>query len=186
MRARMALHIAEIEYEHREVRLRDKPLAMLEASPKGSVPVFIREDGEVLDESLDIMRWALPAAQIDQNVTDLIDGAFKHHLDRYKYASRYDETRKRGDVDLVHRTEAVNTLLYLEAKLSKTRFLSGECLGSTDMAAFPFVRQFAAVEPEWWSTHSGLPKTVGWLKTCLASDIFSQIMTKHSVWNEQD
>ena len=105
MRGRMALSAAGIEYEHREVLLRDKPDEMLKASAKGTVPVFIKEGGEVIDESLDVMHWALAqndsegwldtdmsaaSALIAQN-----DGDFKHHLDRYKYKSRYDDTAKR-------------------------------------------------------------------------------------------
>ncbi len=98
MRARMALLVSGATYEHREVVLRDKPAAMLEASPKGTVPVFVTEDGVVLEESLDIMRWALgnsdPERWLDDANANLIeanDGPFKHHLDRYKYATRYDD-----------------------------------------------------------------------------------------------
>jgi glutathione S-transferase len=182
MRARMALRVAGTDYEHREVLLRDKPQQMLDASPKGSVPVFIRADGSVLDESIDIMRWALPDADIASEIINAIDGPFKHHLDRYKYASRYDETAKRGDVDLEHRQKAVDVLNPLDAQLETSPFLSGATLGPNDMASFPFVRQFAAVEPEWWAETYEITNLQLWLKTCLESEVFSAVMTKHPVW----
>lgn len=182
MRARMALHTAGIDYEHREVLLRNKPRHLLDISPKGSVPVFICEDGRVLDESLDIMRWALAGANIASEITNAIDGPFKHHLDRYKYASRYDESAKRGDIDLNHRSDAVAALNVLDHRLDSTAFLSGPKLAPDDMASFPFVRQFAAVEPEWWSETKDVVNLQGWLARCVQSDLFATIMTKHPVW----
>lgn len=181
MRARMALCVAGIDYEHREVLLRDKPEAMLTLSPKGSVPVF-DAGGHVLEESLDIMHWALPEADIDTDVVQMIDGPFKLHLDRYKYASRYDPEVKRGDVNLDHRVKAVEALALIEAKLQRQDYLSGEKMGPTDMASFPFVRQFAAVEPDWWSAEPKLAQTREWLKACLASELFKTVMQKFPLW----
>jgi len=133
------------------------------------------------------MRWALPStAMIDTDIIAMIDGPFKHHLDRYKYASRYDPSVKRGDVDLEHRKQAVDALKTLEDALSKSAYLKGDDMSPTDMASFPFVRQFAAVEPEWWAAEAGLPLTRDWLKTCMASDIFQTIMQKHPVWANQN
>ncbi|WP_427450952.1 glutathione S-transferase N-terminal domain-containing protein [Litorimonas sp. WD9-15] len=183
MRARMALYLAGTEYEHREVSLRDKPEAMLEASPKGSVPVFMTSNEEVIDQSLDILRWAIPDAALKMEFVAQIDGPFKHHLDRYKYASRYDETAKRGDVDLGHRAEAVEILQPFERTLEIQTFLSGADMGPTDIATFPFIRQFAAVEPDWWSNESGLPKMRDWLKNCITSDLFKAIMEKYPLWS---
>lgn len=181
MRARMALALAGVAYEHREVLLRDKPEAMLKLSPKGSVPVF-DAGGVVLDESLDIMRWALPDAVIDQAIIDVIDGPFKYHLDRYKYASRYNPNVKRGDVNLDHRGKAIDVLALIESRLQRQNFLSGKELGPTDMASFPFVRQFAAVESGWWETDASLPKTRDWLARCLTSDVFQTTMKKIPLW----
>lgn len=182
MRARMALKLADTEYEHREILLRDKPAHMLELSPKGSVPVFYSE-GRVIDESLDIMRWALQADNFQTDIIERIDGPFKHHLDRYKYASRYDPNVKRGDVDLTHRASAVEALNLVEERLEKSPYLDGGNMGPTDMASFPFVRQFAAVERDWWVEQSGLPKTRDWLARCLSSDLFQSIMVKHPLWD---
>lgn len=177
----MALKLAGIDYEHREVLLRDKPEAMLDLSPKGSVPVF-DAGGIVIDESLDIMHWALPDASIDTDIVQMIDGPFKHHLDRYKYASRYDPEVKRGEVNLDHRAKAVSALLQIEARLTDSKYLSGEEMGPTDMASFPFVRQFAAVERDWWQAQSSIPLTREWLKACLDSEIFQSVMEKFPVW----
>ncbi len=185
MRARMALSLAEAEYEHREILLRDKPSHMLQLSPKGSVPVFITGD-KVIDESLDIMRWALPDVKFDMDIIRMIDGPFKHHLDRYKYASRYDPNLKRGNVDLSHRSSAVEALNLIEEKLNGGPFLHGATMGPTDMATFPFVRQFAAVEPEWWSSCDDLMSTQDWLARCLASDIFSAVMQKFPIWSPEN
>lgn len=181
MRARMALSLAQTEYEHREVLLRDKPAHMLEVSPKGSVPVFIHND-RVIDESLDIMRWALPDATFSMDIIEMIDGPFKYHLDRYKYASRYDPAVKRGDVDLLHRHKAVEALQLIENRLADPAYLSGDKMGPTDMASFPFVRQFSAVETEWWSAGEELPRTRDWLAQCLSTDLFKSIMQKFPVW----
>jgi glutathione S-transferase len=185
MRARMALHLAGTEYEHREVLLRDKPADMLEFSPKGSVPVFVN-DGKVIDESIDIMRWALPDADIDSTIIEMIDGPFKYHLDRYKYASRYDDTVKRGDVDLDHRDKAVLALAIIEGHLKDSPFLAGDTLGPTDMASFPFIRQFAAVEPDWWAAEARVSRTRSWLAQCLESTIFKAVMEKHPLWESPE
>ncbi len=182
MRARMALSLAGTKYEHREVLLRDKPSDMLEASPKGSVPVFVTSDGSVIDESLDILKWALPEANLKTNLIEMIDGPFKFHLDRYKYWSRYDDTAKRGEVNLDHRAKAIDILKRLELVLESHLFLSGEKMGPTDIATFPFIRQFAAVEPKWWNEDAGLPKLVNWLQHCIESELFVSIMQKHPVW----
>lgn len=192
MRARMALNASGLSYEHREVLLRDKPQAMLDVSPKGTVPVFITEDAKVVDESLAVMRYALAQndpenwlrqAHNSQQFVEIIDGDFKHHLDRYKYASRYDETAKRGDVDLSHRKSAVTCLEAWEDAFSVSRYLLGGTPSLADIATFPFIRQFAATEPEWWSK-GPLPQTKKWLAEWLESDTFKAIMTKHAVWSE--
>ena len=185
MRARMALSLAGAEYEHREVLLRDKPKEMLELSPKGSVPVLVT-NSSVIDESLDIMRWALPNVRLNSTIIDMIDGPFKHHLDRYKYASRYDPDVKRGDVDLDHRRAALGLLSLIESNLRDTKFLSGDLMGASDIASFPFIRQFAAVEPDWWETEESISLTRDWLKTCVRSELFQTIMQKHPVWTAQN
>lgn len=191
MRARMALSVADIEYEHREVSLRNKPQAMLEASPKGTVPVFITSAGKVIDESVAVMRHALNSHDPENWMFDQTDRAndfikvmdedFKPHLDRYKYASRYDETAERGDVNLEHRAAAVEILKKWESALEKHDFLLRDTPSLADIATFPFIRQFAATEKDWWASKP-LPRVADWLDRCLNSDLFKKIMKKRPLW----
>lgn len=188
----MALDASETQVEHREVLLRDKPTAMMQASPKGTVPVLVLPDESVIDESLDVMIWALnqhdPHNWLRHQDNDIRDAQdflnnFKDRLDRYKYASRYDENRKRGDVDLNMRSEAMTILDAFSSSLDDTDFLRGNEPQLIDIASFPFVRQFAAVEPEWWSERAseGLQR---WLTTLVNSERFKRIMKKHPLWTE--
>ena len=186
MRARMALHISGTEVETREVVLRDKPAAMLEVSPKGTVPVLVLDDGEVVDESIDIMRWALarndPENWLDRDDRDLIariDGPFKHHLDRYKYETRYDSDSE------AHRTEASTILRDLDDRLAHSAFLRGERRGLADIAVFPFIRQFANADRGWFDAQE-LPHLQNWLAGLLASDLFAAIMVKRRQWKPEE
>lgn len=186
MRARLALVASQTECEVREIRLAAKPDAMLAASPKGTVPVLLQPDGTVLEESLDIMRWALfqadPAhwlygvkpALIEQN-----DTTFKYHLDRYKYASRY------GTDASHHQEEAVRILQSLETLLSQEAFLQGGHFGLTDAAIAPFVRQFAATDAAWFQ-ELPLPGVQRWLNSFLASPLFEQVMIRYAPWQPED
>jgi glutathione S-transferase len=184
MRARMALLVAGVGFDAYEVSLRDKPSEMLALSPKGSVPVMRLPDGQVLEQSWDIMQWALAqqgtgdcwsAGQSPENLEWLAknDGDFKFHLDRYKYPERYENADRKN-----HREEAFRMfLLPLNARLAITRFLGGEQPCATDIAVFPFVRQFAAVEPEWFAQHA-MPFLQEWLSNWLSSDLFALCMHK--------
>lgn len=186
MRARMALLRAGRAFHAFEVDLRDKPAAMLALSPKGTVPVLQLPDGRVLQESWDIMQWAWAGndrdgwwsrAQSARNLELLQrnDGDFKHQLDHYKYPGRYpDETRSRE----THRAHAVATLLVpLEDRLQQQPYLGGVAPCATDLAIFPFVRQFAAVEPPWFAGQA-LPALRAWLAVWLGSRLFEVCMSK--------
>ncbi len=186
MRARMALLQAGRRFDVVEISLRDKPAAMLAISPKGTVPVLHLPDGQVLEESWDIMRWAWAEhdpdgwwsrAQTADNLAllGINDGVFKQHLDRYKYPDRYaGETTPRE----VHRAEAVACLLApLEARLQKQPYLGGATPCATDLAIFPFVRQFAGVEPAWFAALE-MPALKVWLQGWLESGLFETCMTK--------
>ncbi|MHA6289529.1 glutathione S-transferase [Maricaulis sp. CAU 1757] len=187
MRARLALAVSDTLVEHREVLLRDKPQAMLEVSPKGTVPVLVLPDGAVLEESLDIMRWALTRNDPDRwlapgdSMWPLIarcDGDFKHHLDRYKYATRYN------DVDpLEHRAAGRHFLEGLDAQLASGGQLFGARMSLADAAIFPFVRQFAATDRDWFDGLA-LPNLQTWLAGHLASPLFKRVMHKHEVWSD--
>ncbi|HWU81841.1 MAG TPA: glutathione S-transferase [Methylophilaceae bacterium] len=186
MRARMALHYSGIEVEMREIALRSKPDQMLAASPKGTVPVLVLLDGTVIDESLDIMRWALAQHDPHDWLRDaaqslvLIDGnddGFKHALDRYKYAVRFPEHAPE-----FYRAEGERFLTMLEARLQQHAYLLDEALRLADIAIFPFVRQFAGVDADWWQTLP-YPRLRGWLAERVASPLFESIMHKHAVWS---
>ena len=186
MRARMAMLQARRGFLVFEVILRDKPAALVALSPKGTVPVLQLPDGRVLDESWDIMRWALEPedhegwwrrANSTENL-DLLqcnDGDFKQHLDRYKYPERYPgEVRSRNTL----RSHAVAALLVpLEERLRSQPYLGGATPCATDLAIFPFVRQFAAVEPRWFAGQE-LPALQAWLAAWLGSGLFEACMTK--------
>jgi glutathione S-transferase len=187
MRARMALIVSGVDFDAYEISLRDKPAAMLAASPKGTVPVLTLETGEVLEESLHIMRWAFQkatqhcaqqwwqAAQIDriQDLISLNDGEFKQQLDRYKYPERY-KPQERG----MQRDRAISGLIQrLEQLLSTQPYVAGENPCSADLAIFPFVRQFRAVDEIWFDAQP-LPATQKWLQAWLNSDVFVQCMRK--------
>ena len=189
MRARLALQVSGLAVEHREIALKNKPAEMLRASPKGTVPVLVLADGTVLEESLDIMRWALGRndpqgwlggdgayrndawALIAQN-----DGEFKFHLDRYKYPHRY------GLADgVLHRELARGFLDLLQARLAQHDFLAGTRFGLADAAIAPFVRQFAHTDPAWFAAQSWR-HLAQWLQDFEASAAFAQVMEKHPVW----
>lgn len=191
MRARMAILASGQTCELREVVLRDKPAAMIEASPKATVPVLVLADGQVIDESIRIMHWALgqkdPEGWLtpsdDEGLEALIeenDTTFKQHLDRYKYPSRYD------NVDpMEHRAGGVAFLEKLDERLQASAFLGGDQRSFADVAIAPFVRQFAHVDKDWFDGLD-LPGVQRWLAAFLDSDLFTGVMAKHPKWHDGD
>lgn len=189
MRARLAMLQAHRRFASFEIVMRDKPAEMLALSPKGTVPVLRLPDGSVLEESLDIMRWALEQpdpqgwwsrAQSDDNLHLLCinDGDFKRLLDRYKYPDRYPQDAQPREET---HAQAVATLLTpLETRLQAQRYLGGATPCATDLAIFPFVRQFAAVQPDWFAAQP-LPAVQAWLAGWLGSRLFEVCMTKQPV-----
>ena len=187
MRARLAIVQSGVMVELREIELKNKPESMLIASPKGTVPVLVLEDGHVIDESLDIMRWALQKNDPDnglacldcQPVKQLIvwnDGKFKQALDRYKYADRYPEYP-----EIYYRQQGEWFLSELENYLTETEYLAGSEFGIADAAIVPFIRQFAAVDKNWFE-QSAYPKTRKWLQQFLSSSQFNAVMAKYQPW----
>lgn len=177
MRARLALYWANVAHEHREVNLKSKPSQMLNISPKGTVPILILNERVVYEESLDIMKWALGNPFLSDENKNLIhenDTIFKYALDRYKYPGRYPETR---GVD--YRQVCESFLNKIETHL--VLCLEENGLTLTDMALFPFIRQFASVEPDGFQTQP-FPKLRKWLDNVTASVLFQQIMYKHPFW----
>jgi glutathione S-transferase len=192
MRARLALHVSSMVYEHREVVLKNKPAHMLSLSPKGTVPVlWLRgaADGRVLEQSLDIMLWALrqrdplgwlPAS--DAGMADALaliahnDGPFKQQLDRYKYPNRSGLDSGAADRD-----EAAVWLHSLDARLLAQPFLAGEHFGLVDAAVAPFVRQFAHTDPGWFAAQPWAA-LASWLAAFEGSELFEVVMQKHTPW----
>lgn len=179
MRARTALLISEQAFTLHEVSLRDKPAEMLAASPKGTVPVLVLPDGTVIDQSLDIMLWALSRADPedwlsghDAKLIAQNDGPFKHHLDRYKYAPRYDCE------PIPHRAAALEILSEWDARLSQHGQFCRATRTLTDMAIMPFVRQFAATDRAWFAAQE-VPHLQAWLAAHEASALFAKAMVKH-------
>ena len=187
MRARMALAVSAQVVEHREILLRDKPAALLAVSPKGTVPVLVLPSGQVIDESLDIMLWALnrsdPQSWLQPEEGDMsdmmalitqCDGSFKQALDVYKYA-------RTPAAQEPPRAQAVAFVTQLEDRLNAHAFLFGATQALADAAIMPFVRQFAGVQPAWFSQQPW-PEVHRWLAAIARSALFERIMRKCEVW----
>ncbi|WP_367107482.1 glutathione S-transferase [uncultured Psychrobacter sp.] len=191
MRARLAILFADLQVELREIVLKSKPPQMLTISPKGTVPVLQLSGGTVIEESREIMMWALdqndPQGLLDTEVLvqanaliDKNDNKFKYWLDRYKYADRHTdltqtEYRQRGE----------KFLQILEELLTKNSFLLGDSVSIADIGIMPFVRQFAHVDREVFY-NLPYPNLQRWLQEWLAHPIFLQVMTKYPPWQEDD
>ena len=193
IRARLAIKISGIQVELREVKLSDKPESLLAYSAKGTVPVLILPDGSVIDESREIMNWALlqhdpehwqpnnqkQMTQIN-SLVDMNDAEFKQHLDHYKYADRFPEHPMS-----FYRQQAEGFISVLEARLKIERFLCSDKLSLADMAIFPFIRQFAHVDKTWFlqTEYSHLQ---AWLDGLLKAQLFLSVMGKYEPWQAGD
>ena len=200
MRARLALAVSGLPCELREITLKQKPPQMLAASPKGTVPVLVLPGGLVIDESLDIMRWALrqhdpegwlrgdPAGSLALIAHN--DGPFKHHLDRFKYPNRYplESGNEPTAFAHAHRTAGAQWLTRLEGTLQSDlefSWLFGAQCSLADMALLPFVRQFAHTDAAWF-TAQPWPAVRAWLARFEASALFAQVMQKHPLWKASE
>ena len=185
----MAIAYAGIKVGLREVVLKDKPAAMLASSSKGTVPILIETNGRVIDESLAVMAWALGQQDSDHwlkgeglqdPLIDNCDRTFKHWLDRYKYAVRFPEQSAQW-----YRRQGEMFLDQLEQLLTDHRYLRDDSLSAVDVAVMPFVRQFAAVDTNWWSGRP-YPQVANWLEQLLESDLFKDVMKKYPQWQDGD
>ena len=193
MRARMGLLYSAQTVELREVVLKNKPLQMLELSKKQTVPILLQPDGTVIDESLDILLWALtksdPAGWKDFHPAQLTEMAqliddndfkFKVDLDHYKYADRFPDKPQ-----LAYRTQGELFLKRLETRLESADFLFGPKQSYADIAIFPFIRQFSKVDESWFQT-ADYPNLRGWLDRHMNSELFLNVMKKYAPWHETD
>jgi glutathione S-transferase len=186
IRARLALLASGTCCVIREVKLSAKPTELVAASAKATVPVLALPDGRVIDESLDIMRWALdrhdPAGWldcVDEVLIDTNDGPFKHHLDRAKYPDRYEEDAA------LHRDACADLLRPLDDRLAVSPHLCGDKSGLIDAAILPFVRQFASIDRDRFEALP-MPHLRGWLDRFLVSPLFQAAMLRLAPWTAGD
>ena len=191
MRARMAIHISGQKCEIREVLLRNKPPSMLEYSPKGTVPVLVLQDGNVIDESLDVIDWALNLNDPDdwqrskntEKTKELIkinDGEFKYHLDRYKYSKRYD-----NEDPEFHKKKCLKFIELINNELNNSKYIFDDNISYADIVVLPFIRQFRIADMEWFDS---LPydNLKNWLSNFLDSSLLNSSMKKYDLWKEGD
>ena len=190
MRARLALKLANIQCELREVRLNNKPKHMLEVSPKGTVPILILED-KIIDESIEIINWVLDQnnifkdnisseqIKITEQIIDIFDNKFKYHLDRYKYSNRYENADKK-----FHQKECLDILIDLEKVIFDGNWFFGNELNKLDISILPFLRQFRIADPHWFDSLKQIPKIQKFLYNFLDSNLLNQIMFNYEVWGE--
>ena len=191
MRARMAVWISQQKCEIREVQLRNKPPSLLEISPKGTVPVLLVQSGQVVDESLDIIDWALDLhdpnkwqrskdTPMTQTLININDGEFKFHLDRYKYARRYE-----NEDPQFHREKCLSFIAQINEELANSKYIYDDHISYVDIAIVPFIRQFRIADPHWFDQ---LPYTHmhSWLHTFLESDLLQSCMKKYKFWQDGD
>ena len=187
MRARITLYYSKINYEHREILLRKRPKKLYQLSPKGTVPVLELTSGDVIDESFDIMKWALsindPEMWFDKNKeeqVDLIklnDNKFKKWLDKYKYHVRFPEYPLE-----YYRKECEKILDIYEDRLKDKSFFFGATISLADVAIMPFIRQFSNVDIGYFNNRfTFLSK---WKQSLISLEIFSKMMNKFEVWEE--
>ncbi len=201
MRARISLHLSQLNPLVREIELKNKPAELIAISAKGTVPVLVTANNKVISESLDIMRFALteyPAPEnhyltteeyqalqywLDQSTTESLinanDNEFKPWLDKYKYADRFPEYSQ-----LWYRQQAERFIQTLEDLLQQHNYLCTDSPTLADFAIFPFIRQFANVEPVWFNTMQ-YPNVIVWLTTLVNSSLFNVTMYKYPLWLPQ-
>ena len=193
MRARLALRLCKIECIIREISLKAKNTEFLRVSPKATVPVLVLPNGEVLEESLDIIYWSLEQndpsklkvnnqlGRKTSKLIELFDTEFKFHLDRYKYSSRYNIQNSQ-----VNRDKAREILVQINTMLEGKNYMGGKNISLLDISILPFVRQFRIADMKWFDNNLGLDNVNKWLNIFLNSDLLASIMTKYKVWEIDD
>jgi len=189
MRARIAIYYSKINYEHREILLKDRPKMLYDLSPKGTVPVLYLPDGTVIDESLDIMKWAISRSDPDSwfannkdaqlKAIELNDKDFKKWLDRYKYYDRFPDFPPE-----FYRKKCEQILDVYDKNLQNNQFVFDNNLSLGDMAILPFIRQFANVDIAWFNKR--FINLSDWLEKLINTKIFISMMIKYNIWNTLD
>ena len=192
-RARLAIKYSGIEVELREIDLNNIPKALSDISSDETVPLIVFPDGKTIDESWDIVKWAVTSNDPDgwlgsdvsllqdaEMLVETNDYSFKQDLDHYKYADRYPEYPMQH-----YRSEGEEFLIELEDRLSDNRYLSADSLSLSDIAVLPFIRQFALVDKAWFDS-TPYTRVQAWLNTFLESELFESVMNKYPLWVEGD
>ena len=188
IRARMVLSYMEVSVELREVLLNERPQSLYKISSKGTVPVLLLKDGKVLDESLDIMQWAIKQGEQklyedklnEQNqLIKYNDTKFKYWLDKYKYHVRYLEHSRE-----YYQRKCSKTLAEYDMRLRENAYLMGDRIGLADIAIFPFIRQCANVDQNWFNNK--YPNLNQWLEIWKQSRLFKSVMMKYNQWRLGD
>ena len=194
MRARIAIKLCSLECEIREINLKLKNKEFLELSPKGTVPVLVLPDDKIIEESMDIIHWAisnndpynlklknLEIYNKDMDLISIFDNEFKYHLDRYKYDSRYKGINKEE-----HKHKARDLLVNLNNSLKEKQWLNGENISISDISILPFIRQYRIADIKWFDEKLELPNINRWLDKFLNSKIFNNVMKKYKIWETTD
>jgi len=191
MRARIAIHISQQKCEIREVLLKDKPPSMMEYSAKGTVPVLVLQSGKVIDESLDVIDWALnlndpynwKRSKDSGKTKELIkinDGDFKFHLDRYKYSKRYE-----NEDPNFHREKCLTFIKMINEELKDSKYIYDNEISYIDISLLPFIRQFRIADNDWFDE---LPyeNVKSWLSNFIDSKLLKSVMPKYDLWKKGD
>ncbi len=187
----MAIYTSQQKCEIREVLLKDKPPSMLGYSSKGTVPVLVLQSGNVIDESLDVIDWALDIndpynwkrskdSKKTKELIEINDGDFKFHLDRYKYSKRYE-----NEDPNFHREKCLTFIKMINEELKDSKYIYDNEISYIDISLLPFIRQFRIADNEWFDE---LPyeNVKSWLSKFLDSSLLNSIMKKYDLWKEGD
>ena len=194
MRARLAIKLCDLKCEIREISLKSKHELFLKLSPKGTVPVLVLQDDSIIEESLEIIEWAISkqdplnvmpknpiAYEDDINLIKIFDNEFKFHLDRYKYSSRYGNTSPNE-----HKLKARDILVKLNYILENKKWLRGDKPSLSDISILPFIRQYRIANINWFDEKLDLPNIQRWVHNFINSNMFLDIMKKYKIWETSD
>lgn len=194
MRARIAIKLCDLECEIREINLKSKNKEFLKLSPKGTVPVLVLPDDKIIEESIDIVHWAIKTNDPynlkldnpnkyneDIKLIRIFDGEFKYHLDRYKYDTRFKDA-KRDE----HKYKARGLLVNLNDRLEEKKWLNGDNVSLSDISILPFIRQYRIADIKWFDEQLELPNINRWLDNFLNSKTLNNVMKKYKIWETTD
>ena len=194
MRARIAIKLCDLECEIREINLKSKNKEFLKLSPKGTVPVLVLPDDKIIEESIDIVHWAINTNDPynlkldnpikyneDIKLIRIFDGEFKYHLDRYKYDNRFKDAKREE-----HKYKARDLLVNLNDRLEEKKWLNGDNVSLSDISILPFIRQYRIADIKWFDEQLELPNINRWLDNFLNSKTLNNVMKKYKIWETTD